>query len=377
MILVAKTLLGLEKILAKEIKDLGFKNIEISNRAVIFHTNIEGLYKANMMLRTATQILLHIKSFSILNSNDVYKYSTRIKWHEIFDISKTFSVSSTVNSNLFNHSNYPSLLLKDAIVDYFRKIKNKRPSVETKNPDIKINIHIQQNLCNISLDSSGELLYKRGYRKDVSYAPINEVLAAGIIKITGWRSEIPFFDPMCGSGTFLIESAMIANKISANMSREQFGFCKWKNFNQKLFLKIKNDLKKIVVDSKAVIYGSDIQQRNIRKCRKNINSNFKYNFIKVRTADFFDCTAKEKTVVIFNPPFDERLKIKENFYQNIGTHLKHNFVGCDVWILYPKSKEKKFEIGLKPTKKVRLVNGGKECFLGKFEIFQGKLKNRY
>ena len=226
MLLVAKTLYGLENVLADEIKKIGGKRIEIRNRAISFEGSLELVYTANMMLRTATQILMPIKKFKINNADELYKKGMQVDWSKIFDVKKTFSIKSTVNSFLFNHSNYPSLLLKDAIVDQFRKRTSRRPNVDSKFPDIKIDLHIENNFCTISLDSSGDLLYKRGYRKSVSIAPINEVLAAGIILLTKWNKETSFFDPMCGSGTFLIEAMMIAKNFPPNINRKIFWFYK-------------------------------------------------------------------------------------------------------------------------------------------------------
>ena len=378
MLLVAKTLYGLEHVLADEIKKIGGKGIEIRNRAISFEGSLELLYTANMMLRSATQILMPIKKFKINNADELYKKGIQVDWSKIFDINKTFSIKSTVNSIFFNHSNYPSLLLKDAIVDQFRKRTNRRPTVDSKFPDIKIDLHIENNFCTISLDSSGDLLYKRGYRKSVSIAPINEVLAAGIILLTKWNKETSFFDPMCGSGTFLIEAMMIAKNFPPNINRKYFGFTKWKNYDSKLHFKVRDRLKNQIIDKKIDIYGSDNNQKNVRICRENINTIFNYNSIKIKNIDFFETSTQKESFILFNPPYGERLRIEEDlFYEKIGNHLKHNFVGNEVWIFSQNNEEKKLRIGLKPSTKIKLKNGSIDCSLNKYEIFSGKNKERF
>ncbi len=374
MLLLAKTLYGLEHVLAYEIEKIGGKKIDIRNRAVGFEGSLELLYTANIMLRTATQIIMPLRKFKINNAKDLYKKAMQVDWSKILNVKKTFSIKSTVNSTFFNHSNYPSLLLKDSIVDQFRKRTNQRPSID-KNPDIKIDLHIEKNVCTISLDSSGDLLYKRGYRKSVSIAPINEVLAAGIILLSNWDKKTPFFDPMCGSGTFLIEAMMIAKNFPPNLNRKHFGFTKWKNFRPKLLSQIKNRLRQQIIEKKIDVRGSDNNQKNVRICRENINSIFDYNSIKIKNIDFFESKTDRKSFVLFNPPYGERLRIEEDlFYEQIGNHLKHNFVGNDVWIFSQNNEEKKLKIGLKPSKRIMLKNGGIDCLLNKYEIFSGKIK---
>ena len=374
MELTAKTLFGLETVLAEEIKNIGGKKIEIKNRAVKFEATLEQLYLSNIKFRTSTQILLPIKKFKIISANDLYKKSCYINWNNVFDIKKTFSIKSTINSKFFNHSNYPSLLLKDAIVDQFRKANNKRPNVDIKNPDIKIDLHVDNQTCTISLDSSGDLLYKRGYRKAISIAPINEVLAAGVILLTGWNKSIPFFDPMCGSGTFLIEALMIARNLPPNLKRTKFGFSNWKNYDHNLFQKLKEKLSKKILKNDFEIFGSDNNQKNIRICRKNAHSIFEHNSIKIKNKDFFETKLEKKNFVLFNPPYGRRLRLeKDFFYQKIGNHLKHNYSNSEVWIFSQNSKDYKLNIGLRPSKKIKLFNGGIECTLNKYEIFSGKM----
>tara|TARA_B100000989_G_scaffold292434_1_gene268346 strand:- start:2559 stop:3680 length:1122 start_codon:yes stop_codon:yes gene_type:complete len=373
MELTAKTLFGLETVLAEEIKNIGGKKIDIKNRAVKFKATLEQLYLSNIKLRTSTQILLPIKKFKIFSANDLYKKSCHIKWNNVFDIKKSFSIKSTINSKFFNHSNYPSLLLKDAIVDQFRKTNNKRPNVDIKNPDIKIDLHVDNQTCTISLDSSGDLLYKRGYRKAISIAPINEVLAAGIILLTGWRKSIPFFDPMCGSGTFLIEALMMARNIPPNLKRTKFGFSNWKNYDHNLFQKLKEKLSKKILKKDFEIFGSDNNQKNIRICRKNIYSIFEHNNIKINNKDFFETRLEKKNFILFNPPYGQRIRLeKDFFYQKIGNHIKHNYLNSEVWIFSQNTKDHKLNIGLRPSKKIKLFNGGIECTLNKYEIFSGK-----
>ncbi|MEA3316600.1 MAG: THUMP domain-containing protein, partial [Bacteroidota bacterium] len=211
--MIAKTFKGLENVLAKELELLNATDIEILNRAVSFSGNKELLYKANFHLRTALKILVPIKKFKANNEHELYKEVKKIRWAKYLELEGTFAVDSVVNSEIFTHSKYVAYKVKDAIVDQYRENFNIRPSVNTKNPSLQINIHISENNCSLSIDSSGESLHKRGYRLKATEAPLNEVLAAGMIYMSEWDKKSTFVDPMCGSGTLLIEAALIANNI--------------------------------------------------------------------------------------------------------------------------------------------------------------------
>ncbi|MEC9303536.1 MAG: class I SAM-dependent RNA methyltransferase [Bacteroidota bacterium] len=372
--MIAKTMFGLEEVLAQELRNLGAQDIKKMNRAVSFKGDIGFLYKANLNLRTALRILKPIKYFQAHNNKELYKKLYEVEWSKIFKLNNTFSTSATTKSDTFKHSKFTSLLLKDAIADSFREKYKKRPNVDPEEADIHINLHISKNTCTLSLDSSGKSLHKRGYKIKSLTAPINEVLASGLILISNWDKKKDFHDPMCGSGTILIEAAMIAQNIPANIFRKKFSFQKWKDFDSNLWEKIKETSLDKEIDFKGKITGSDISNRAIDICKKNINNALMKNKIEVFQADFFSTKVNENTFVLFNPPYGERLKLNQlNFYEDIGNTLKHSYEECDVWLISSDISEMKF-IGLKPNKKIKLVNGKLECSFRKFQIYKGSKK---
>tara|TARA_B100000214_G_scaffold314991_1_gene248098 strand:+ start:720 stop:1871 length:1152 start_codon:yes stop_codon:yes gene_type:complete len=372
--MLAKTMFGLEEVLAEELKDLGAQKIKIMNRAVSFKGDKGFMYKANLNLRTALRILKPIAHFQAHNEKELYQQICKINWCKIFDLNNTFSTSATTHSDFFSHSKYASLVMKDAIADTFRKKFNKRPYVNPKNPDISINLHIAKHTCTVSLDSSGDSLHKRGYKKETVIAPINEVLAAGLILLSGWDKNSNFYDPMCGSGTILIEAALIAYNIPVNIFRTQFGFHSWKDFDSILWEKIKEISLEKEVNYYGKIAGSDYSQKAVRISKKNIKSALMYDNIKIIYADFFETKIPKGTFVIFNPPYGERIKLdKKNFYENIGNTLKNNYQGCTSWLISSDIENIKF-IGLKPSKKIKIKNSELECSFRKFELYQGSKK---
>tara|TARA_B100002052_G_scaffold43020_1_gene35402 strand:+ start:1563 stop:2741 length:1179 start_codon:yes stop_codon:yes gene_type:complete len=374
--MIAKTMFGLEEVLMKELRNLGAQDIKKMNRAVSFKGDLGFLYKANLNLRTALRILKPIKYFQAYNDQELYKKLKEIEWFKIFKLNNTFSTSATTNSDTFSHSKFASLLLKDAIVDKFREKYNKRPNVDTKEADIQINLHIAKNTCTVSLDSSGISLHKRGYKLNSLEAPINEVLAAGLILLSDWDKKKDFHDPMCGSGTILIEAALIAQNIPANIFRKKFSFQKWKDFDSNLWEKIKEVSLNKEINFNGKISGSDISNKAINICKKNINNALMNNTIKAFQSDFFSTKIKEGTFVLFNPPYGERLQLKNaDFYKNTGNTLKHSYEGCNVWLISSDILEMKF-IGLKPTRKIKVMNGKLECSFRKFEIYKGSKKSK-
>ena len=271
--MTATTMFGLEEVLATELRNLGAQDVEIGVRSVSFFGDKGFMYKANMALRTAIRILKPIKRFKVFDEDDLYKKLQTIDWERIMNVDSTFAIGAVVNSkNFTTNSHYISLKSKDAIADYFRHKYHKRPNVDVKFPDLKIHVHIQNDLCTVSLDSSGDSLHKRGYRSATNIAPINEVLAAGLVLLSGYDGTQNFIDPMCGSGTILIEAAMIANNIPANLNRKEFGFEKWNDFDENLFETIRNSLLKKVKDSNAVIIGYDKAPSAIRKATDNVEN---------------------------------------------------------------------------------------------------------
>ncbi len=373
--LIAKTFQGLEEILAQELTELGASNIEIGRRMVSFTGDKAMMYKANFCLRTAIRILKPIKHFTANNADEVYEAVKSIAWEEYLDNMGSFAVDAVVFSNEFRHSKFVAYKVKDAIVDYFREKTGNRPSVRINKPDLAINIHIAENQCTLSLDSSGESLHRRGYRQEQVEAPLNEVLAAGMILMTGWRGECDFIDPMCGSGTLPIEAALIARNIAPGVFRKEFGFEKWKNFDQELFDSIYND------DSKErefthKIYGFDNNPKANEIATHNVKAAGVSKDVVLRIQPFQQFEQpKEKSIIVTNPPYGERISSEDllGLYKMIGERLKHAFTGNDAWIL--SYREECFdEIGLKPSIKVPLFNGSLECQFRKYQLFDGRYK---
>ena len=373
--LVAKTFHGLEEILAKELTELGASNIEIGNRMVAFTGDKALMYKANFCLRTAIRILKPIKHFKANTADEVYDNIKSIAWENYLDNTKSFAVDAVVFSNEFRHSKFVAYKVKDAIVDYFRDQTGERPSVRINNPDVLLNIHIAEDRCTLSLDSSGESLHRRGYRQEAVEAPLNEVLAAGMILMTGWKGECDLIDPMCGSGTIPIEAALIARNIAPGVFRKEFAFEKWVDFDQDLFDSIYND------DSQErefnhKIYGYDNNPKANEIAIRNVKAAGLSKEIELKLQPFQQFEQpKEKSIIITNPPYGERISTDDllGLYKMIGERLKHAFAGNDAWIL--SYRDECFDqIGLKPSVKIELYNGALECQFRKYQLFDGKYK---
>lgn len=373
--LIAKTFQGLEEVLAQELTELGASNIEIGRRMVSFTGDKAMMYRANFCLRTAIRILKPIKHFSAKTADEVYEAVKSIEWENYLDNMSSFAVDAVVFSNEFRHSKFVAYKVKDAIVDYFREKTGNRPSVRINNPDVSFNIHVAEDQCTLSLDSSGESLHRRGYRQEQVEAPLNEVLAAGMILMTGWRGECDLIDPMCGSGTIPIEAALIARNIAPGVFRKEFGFEKWKDFDQELFDSIYND------DSQErefnhKIYGYDNNPNANEIATHNVKAAgvTKDVILKIQPFQQFEQPA-EKSIIITNPPYGERISSGDllDLYQMIGERLKHAFTGNDAWIL--SYRDECFDqIGLKPSVKIPLFNGALECQFRKYQLFDGKYK---
>ena len=372
--MLAKTMYGLEDILAEELKDLGAQQIKVLNRAVSFKGDKGFMYKANLNLRTALRILKPIAHFQAYDEKELYQQLCKIDWIKYFDLGNTFSTHATTHSEIFTHSKYASLVMKDSIADTFRKKTGKRPNVDPEHPDVTINLHIAKHTCTVSLDSSGNSLHKRGYKTDTVTAPMNEVLAAGLILLSGWDKIADFHDPMCGSGTTLIEAALIAYNIPANIFRERFGFEGRKDFDKNLWKKIKEVSLDKERDYPGKISGADNFQKAVRISRANIENALLYDNIKVKKEDFFESNIKEGTFVLFNPPYGERIPVEvDEFYEQVGNTLKHQYEGCTIWLISSDIENLKF-IGLSPSKKLKVMNGKLECSFRKFEVYEGSKK---
>ena len=372
--MIAKTMFGLEEVLAEELRKLGAQNIKPMNRAVSFKGDKGFMYKANLNLRTALRILKPIAHFQAHDEKELYKKLCEIDWTAIFDLKATFATHATTHSEIFTHSKYASLVMKDAIADTFRNKFDKRPNVDPEMPDVSINLHIAKHTCTVSLDSSGDSLHKRGYKSDAVTAPMNEVLAAGLILLSDWNKISNFHDPMCGSGTILIEAALIAYNITSNILRERFGFEGWKDFDPKLWETIKEASLNKETNYYGKITGSDNFQKAVRISRTNIDNALMHDNIKVTNSDFFETEIAPGTFVMFNPPYGERIDLGVNdFYEKVGTTLKHNYQGCTIWLISSDIENMKL-IGLKPNHKIKVMNGELECSFRKFEVYEGSQK---
>lgn len=374
--IVVKTFAGLEQVLAAELKALGAESVTPERRAVSFLGDKAMLYKANFLLRTALKVLRPVAQFKIHWKDDLYNNTKKINWSEYLTLGKSFAIDSTVQSELFVNSMYASLKVKDAIADYFRETLGKRPSVNQHDPDIRIHVYLMGDHCEISLDSSGESLHKRGYRMGQGEAPVNEVLAAGMIMLAGWNGQSDFMDPMCGSGTFLIEAAMIAKGIPAGIYRKSFAFEKWLDFDENLFSEIYNgDYER---ETSIRIFGSDISVQSCAIARANIKNAGLSKAIEVVVKDFISLDPPfEDAIIITNPPYGERMKPQSvaELYRAMGDVLKQKYAGYAAWII--SSSEEGFRnIGLKPSRKIELFNGALPCSFRKFELFRGTYKQK-
>lgn len=374
--MVAKTLHGLEDVLAEELIALGANEIQKGRRMVSFTGDKELLYKANFCCRTALRILKPVYNFKAKDADTVYNEVKKVEWEKYMTLDTTFAIDSVIFSDDFNHSKFVAYRTKDAIVDYFMEKFQKRPSVRVNNPDLYINIHISHNDCTLSIDSSGESLHKRGYRVEQTEAPLNEVLAAGMILMTGWRGTSNFIDPMCGSGTLLIEAAMIALNIAPGIHRKEFAFEKWIDFDQDLFDKIYNDESQ-ERSFQFKCYGSDISPAAIETAQKNVRSAGLSKYIELKIMPFQKYEeAINPGIMVTNPPYGERISSRDlmGLYSMIGERLKHVFTGYKAWIL--SYKDECFDkIGLRPSEKVKLMNGSLECEYRCYELFDGKNKD--
>ena len=377
--MLAKTLFGFEPILAKELRALGAIEVKKGVRSVSFYGDKGFMYKANLSLRTAIKVLKPFKSFKIFSEEDLYQQINEIPWEKFLDATDTLAIDATVHSEHFSHSKYVALKSKDAIVDRFRKKFGKRPDVDLDFPTLRLNIHIEKNICTVSFDSSGQSLHKRGYKSATNIAPINEVLAAGMLLHSGWNGQCDFLDPMCGSGTILIEAAMIACNIPPNLNRKEFAFERWKDWDEDLFEQIEASVLKKVRDFHFSIKGYDKAPSAVHKAQDNIDNANLSDFISVERQDFFE--SEKQTArhlhMLFNPPYGERLEIDMPvFYKAIGDTLKQRYPGTEAWFITSNMEAIK-NVGLRSSRKIKLFNGALESKLLKYEIYEGTKKAKY
>ncbi|WP_373056043.1 class I SAM-dependent RNA methyltransferase [Zunongwangia sp. H14] len=374
--MIAKTMFGFEPILAKELMALGAMEVKEGTRNVSFVGDNGFMYKANLCLRTAIKILKPYKSFKIYSEEDLYKSIYALPWEEFMDVNDTLAVDATVHSDTFTHSKYISLKTKDAIVDRFRDKFGKRPDVDLDFPTLRLNIHIEKNFCNVSFDSSGQSLHKRGYKTATNIAPINEVLAAGMLLHSGWNGQSDFLDPMCGSGTILIEAAMIACNIPPNLNRKEFAFERWKDWDADLFEKIEESVLKKIREFHFTLKGYDTSPSAVHKAIDNVKNANLAEFIKIERQDFFESEKENERHLhmVFNPPYGERLEIDmPKFYKKIGDTLKQSYPGTQAWFITSNLEAIK-NVGLRPSRKIKMYNGALESRLLKYEIYEGSKK---
>lgn len=372
--MIAKTFYGLEEVLAEEIINLGGDDVEIGRRAVFFKGDKKLMYKDNLHLRTALRVLKPVKAFKAKNADEIYETLRKFNWEEYMDLKQTFTVDTVLFSDTFKNSQYLTYRVKDAIADSFNAKYGKRPSVRLVNPDIYVHLHISQDMCTLCMDSSGESLHKRGYRVDQTEAPLNEVLAAGMLLLAGWKGQTNFIDPMCGSGTLPIEAALIALNIPAGIYRQRFAFQAWKDYDADLFDELYDEDTQRPFEHK--IYGSDISRQAIAIATKNVESAglSKYINLKAKAVQDILTTVGNEGILMTNPPYGERIKPADlmGLYKDLGERLKHVFAGYQAWVLSYR-KECFDNIGLRHSKRVHLMNGALECEMRLYEIFSGKM----
>ncbi len=374
MKLIARTFAGLENILETELKELGAKDTLIQKRAVAFEGDKEMMYKVNMFSRLTLDVLTPIKSFTAKTPEELYTEVRKVNWSKYLNPQGTFSIAPIIYSSIFTHSQFAMLKTKDAIVDQFREAFGSRPDIEKYTPDLRIVLKISEHKCELLLNSSGAPLFKRGYRSRTGEAPLNEILAAGIITLTGWNKKTPFIDPMCGSGTIPIEAAMIARNIAPCLTEREYGFEKWNDFDESIFNKLYDEAKDAVVESRVIIKGYDIDMEVLAAARGNLK-NFPLlgNSITFEKEDFFNSQKTfEKGILVFNPPYDKRINVYNvnDFYSKLGTVLKHSFENYDAWIFSGNLDALK-NVGLKPKVKIPLFNGPEESRLVHYPLYLG------
>ncbi|MFO8054454.1 MAG: THUMP domain-containing protein [Bacteroidales bacterium] len=375
--LIAKTMAGLEPVLEEELKAIGAEETQRINRAVLFKGDNTVLYKANYWPYTALRILKVIHTFDITDEKDLYQKIRQIKWYKLLDVDGTLAIDTFLHNSTLTHTRYVSQKTKDAIVDQFREKFNRRPSVDTKDPQLQLNLHINKNHCTLSLDSSGVSLHKRGYRQSTHKAPINEVLAAGMLKLAGYNGKQDLLDPMCGSGTILIEAALMAGNMPSGFYREKFGFMSWMDFEPLLWKDITKDAINYQRDPEGKITGYDVNDHALKIAAENIRYAKLHHDIRLEKQEFSKSKKPfESGMIIMNPPYGERLKKQDmdEFYKMIGDTLKSGYPNFEAWIISSDLKAIK-NTGLRTSQKHILYNGAMECRFNKYQMYKGSLKN--
>lgn len=370
---IAKTMAGLEGVLADELTALGATGVRPLKRAVAFEGDTALMYRANYELRTALRILQPLHSFEARNEQAYYRAIRDIDWSKHLAVSGSLAVDAVVKSEIFRHSQFLALLTKDAIVDQFRDRFNRRPDVNTVAPDLRIHVHAHDSRCEVALDTSGDSLHKRHYRRDTVEAPLNEVLAAGMILLTGWDGRSPFVDPMCGSGTLPIEAALLARRMPPQYLRPGFGFYRWPDFDAKLWKNVKKAADDRIQAPEFPILAADKDNRARNATSINVMAAGLEEYIQIEKTPFEKLEPPAwPGILIMNPPYDERLKLESAvaFYKSIGDRLKQRWAGWDAWILSAHLEALK-HLGLHASRRIQLLNGALECGFHKFSLYEG------
>lgn len=374
-----KTLQNLEEVLAAEMRDIGANSIEIGRRVVHCEGDLALVYRCNLHLRTALRVLIPVLEFPIRQADDIHRQAMKFDWTTLLNLDQTFAIDPNVNSEFIKHSNYASVKLKDAIADTFNRQFGKRPNVDPERPDVLFHLHVDNHRVSISLDSSGESLNRRGYRSRGAQAPLNEVLAAGMIMLTGWRGASHFYDPMCGSGTLAIEANMIARNMPPQSLRNEFGFMYWKSFDKGLWQNVKREAMLRMVEPTHRIFASDADKLQLQVAQENIDNAGFADDIMVSQRDFMELhPISGEGVIVMNPPYGERMNEANiiPLYKAIGDHLKHSCTGHSAWIISSDENALK-RVGLKPSRKIALINGTFDCRFYRFDLFAGKRNERH
>jgi putative N6-adenine-specific DNA methylase len=372
--MVATTFFGLEQVLAQELTQLGAVDVRPTRFAVHFRGDTALLYRANLWLRTAIRVLCPLERFEISNAEDLYRRVVAIDWSRYMSVDGTLAVDSVASSKLLPHTAFPALKVKDGVVDMFRKKYGRRPSVNVDDPDLRIHIHIRDTTCTLSLDSSGRSLHRRGYRLDATKAPLNEIVAAGMVLMSGWKGDRPLVDGMCGGGTIPVEAALIAANCAPGVLREDFALTRWPDFNATLWQQLRAQARSAQRDPGLVVWGSDVDKHSIHSARENARRAGVQQIVSLVTQPFDQLEPPPAPgVVVLNPPYGERMNPGDlqGLYTMIGNRFKHQFAGYEAWVISSNSEQLKY-IGLKPSQKIKLHNGGLECSYRKYELYQGR-----
>lgn len=378
ILITLKTLFGFEEVLKEELNELGYKDVKVLNRAVQIEGTWKDVYFLNLFSRCSISILVEIEKFFIRNEEDLYKKCMKIDWSKYFDVNKTFAVKGAVFSDLFTHTQYPFLVVKDAICDVFREKEGIRPDVNIKTPQILFDVYINKQNVIVSLNTSGAPLFQRGYRQAVGDAPLNEVAAAGLIRMSGWDRKSMFVDPFCGSGTLLIEAALLASGIPSNIERQHYAFKNFANYDAKVWEEIYENAPKRVSSLPCKIVGSDIDSEMVLKARRNLSGLPIGRFVEVENLSFEELiNPVEAGVMVTNPPYGERMgEDIEELYSKLGDWMKAELKGYTCWMI--SSSEEGFKnVGLRPERKIKLFNGDLECSFRKYSIYDGSKKGKY